>query len=108
MIRTTNLEDRIKEIDRPWSPIEIARVNDQIVRMSLIEGEFHWHKHTDEDELFYVYKGSIIIQLKGQPDKVLHQGEIAVIPRGTEHCPKGLEPSYVLLFEPYLLQTWGD
>ena len=55
MIRTTNLEDRIKEIERPWSPIKIA-----------------------------------------------------VIPKGTEHCPKGLEPSYVLLFEPYLLQTWGD
>ena len=64
MIPTVNLEDSIKEIDGPWSPIEIARVNDQVVRMALLDGEFHWHKHTNEDELFYVYKGSITIQLK--------------------------------------------
>lgn len=108
MIPTVNLEDKIKQIDKPWSPIEVARVNDQVVRMSLLEGEFHWHKHTDEDELFYVYKGSTIIQLKEQPDILLHSGEMAVIPKGVEHCPKSVEPSYVLLFEPYVLQTRGD
>lgn len=108
MIPTINLEDKIKQIDKPWSPIEIARVNDQVVRMSLLEGEYHWHKHTDEDELFYVYKGSIVIQLKDQPDITLHGGEMTVIPKGVEHRPKSVEPSYVLLFEPYLLQTRGD
>lgn len=108
MIRTISLEEKIKEIDKPWTPIEVARVNDQVVRMALLEGEFHWHKHTGEDELFYVYKGSIIIQLKDQPDIVLHEGEIAVIPKGVEHCPKSVEPSYILLFEPYVLQTRGD
>lgn len=108
MIPKINLEDKIKQINKPWSPIEVARVNDQVVRMSLLEGEYHWHKHTDEDELFYVYKGSIVIQLKGQPEIVLHSGEMVVIPKGVEHCPKSVEPSYVLLFEPYLLQTRGD
>jgi quercetin dioxygenase-like cupin family protein len=108
MIPTINLADKIKEIDKPWSPIEVARVNDQVVRMALLKGEFHWHKHANEDELFYVYKGSIIIQLKDQPDIALHGGEMAVIPRGLEHCPKSVEPSYVLLFEPYVLQTRGD
>ena len=108
MISTINLEDRVKEIDKPWSPIEVARVNDQVVRMALLKGEFHWHKHTNEDELFYVYKGSIIIQLKDQPDIALHEGEMAVIPKGMEHCPKSVDPSYVLLFEPYVLQTRGD
>jgi quercetin dioxygenase-like cupin family protein len=108
MISKINLEDRVKEIDKPWSPIEVARVNDQVVRMALLKGEFHWHKHTGEDELFYVYKGSIIIQLKDQPDIALHEGEMAVIPKGVEHCPKSVDPSYVLLFEPYVLQTRGD
>lgn len=108
MISKINLEDRVKEIDKPWSPIEVARVNDQVVRMALLKGEFHWHKHTGEDELFYVYKGSITIQLKDQPDIALHEGEMAVIPKGVEHCPKSVDPSYVLLFEPYVLQTRGD
>lgn len=108
MISAINLEDKIKELDEPWSPIDIARVNDQVVRMSLLEGEYHWHKHTNEDELFYVHRGSIIIQLKGQPDVALHEGEMAVIPKGVEHCPKTVEPSYVLVFEPYALQSRGD
>ncbi len=108
MIPIVNLEDKIKQIDKPWSPIEVARVNDQVVRMSLLKGEYHWHKHTHEDELFYVYKGSIVIQLKDQPDITLQEGEMAVIPKGVEHRPKSVEPSYVLLFEPYLLQIRGD
>jgi oxalate decarboxylase/phosphoglucose isomerase-like protein (cupin superfamily) len=44
--------------------VELARVNGQVVRMSLVKGEYHWHKHANEDELFYVYKGKIAIQLK--------------------------------------------
>ena len=108
MIPIVNLEDKIKQINKPWSPIEIARVNDQVVRMARLEGEFHWHKHTDEDELFYDYKGNITIQLKDQPDIVLHEGEMVVIPKGVEHCPRSDEPAYNLLFEPSSLQTRGD
>jgi mannose-6-phosphate isomerase-like protein (cupin superfamily) len=108
MIPVISLEDKVKEIDKPWSPIEVARVNDQVVRMALLDGEFHWHKHTDEDELFYVYKRSIVIQLNDQPDIELREGEMAVIPKGVEHCPKSIGPAYVLLFEPHVLQTRGD
>jgi len=108
MILTTNLRDKMKEIDKPWSPIEVARVNDQVVRMSLVDGEYHWHRHTGEDELFYVYEGSIVIQVIGQADITLRGGEMAVIPKGVEHCPKSLEPSYVLVFEPLVLKSEGD
>jgi mannose-6-phosphate isomerase-like protein (cupin superfamily) len=76
--------------------------------MAMIEGEYHWHKHTNEDELFYVLRGSIIIQLRGQQDLTLREGEMAVIPKGVEHCPKSEGPSYILLFEPYALDTGGD
>jgi mannose-6-phosphate isomerase-like protein (cupin superfamily) len=76
--------------------------------MALFDGEYHWHKHRNEDEFFYVYRGSIVVQVKGQPDVALHEGEMAVIPKGVEHCPKSLEPSYVLMFEPYILQSRGD
>jgi len=108
MIPIVNLEEKIEEIEKPWSPIEVARVNDQVVRMALLEGEYHWHKHTNEDELFYVLRGSIIIQLKDQPDIKLYKGEMTVIPKGVEHCPKSLKPSYILMFEPCVLKSRGD
>lgn len=108
MIAKVNLKEKAAEIDKPWSPIDIARVNDQVVRMGMIEGEYHWHKHSNEDELFYVLKGSIIIQLRGQPDLTLNEGEMAVIPKGVEHRPKSEGSSYILLFEPYVLDTRGD
>jgi len=109
MLPIINLEDKIKEIGgKPWSPVEVARINDQVVRMALLEGEYHWHKHKNEDELFYVIKGKIVIQLKDQPNITLSEGQMAVVPKGVEHCPKSLGPSYVLMFEPSVLKSKGD
>jgi len=108
MIAKINLDEKAAQIDKPWSPIDIARVNDHVVRMALIEGEYHWHKHTNEDELFFVYDGEIIIQLRGQPDLTLHEGEMAVIPEGVEHCPKSAGPSYILVFKRHALVSSGD
>ena len=109
MIPAINLKNKMNEISgKHCSPIEVARVNDQVVRLSYINGEFHWHKHTDHDELFYILKGKLVIQLKEQPDITLSAGQMTVIPKGVEHCPKSIEPSYILLFESLLLQTRGD
>ena len=109
MISPIHLKDKMDKISsKHCSPIDVARVNDQVVRMSYVDGEFHWHKHTDQDELFYILKGKLVIQLKEQPDITLSEGQIAAIPKGVEHCPKSIEPSYVLLFEPFALQTRGD
>jgi mannose-6-phosphate isomerase-like protein (cupin superfamily) len=109
MISVISLREKIKEIGgKAWSPVDVARVNDQVVRLSLLEGKFHWHKHTNEDELFYVIKGKIVIQLKDQSDMTLSEGQRAVIPKGVENSPKSPEPSYVLLFEPYAIKKRGD
>lgn len=109
MSAKVSLEDTVKQIGgRPFSPVEVARANDQVVRMSLVQGEFHWHKHANEDELFFVYRGSIEIQYKDRPNVVLNEGEMSVVPRGVEHCPRSSEPSYVLLFEPHRLDTRGE
>lgn len=108
MISKINLRHEIKLLSKPWFPVEVAKVNDQVVRMALYDGKYPWHKHTHEDELFYVCKGSIVIQVKGQPDITLHEGEMAVMPRGVEHSPRSLEPSYVLMFEPETLKSKGD
>ncbi len=109
MIPIIKIENKIKEIEgKPWHPIEVARVNDQVVRMALVKGEFHWHKHANEDELFYVLRGEMIIQMKDYPNITLHDGEIAVIPKGVEHCPKSSMDTYILMFEPYTLKSRGD
>ena len=109
MISSINLKNKMDDVKgKHCKPINVARVNDQVIRISYIDGEFHWHKHTDQDELFYILKGRLIIQLKDQPDITLSEGQIVVIPKGVEHCPKSIEPSYVLLFEPFILKTRGD
>ena len=109
MIFMINLKSKMSEIcGKHCSPIDIARVNDQVVRLSYVDGEFHWHKHKIFDELFYILKGKIVIQLKNQPDITLSEGQMTVIPKGIEHCPKSIEPSYVLLFEPCKLLSHGD
>lgn len=109
MISPVSLKNKMDEISgKHCSPIDVARVNDQVVRMSYVDGEFHWHKHTNQDELFYILKGKLVIQIKDHPDIILSQGQMTVIPKGVEHCPKSIEPSFVLLFEPFALQTRGD
>ena len=109
MIPAIDLEQKIEQIDgKPYSPVEVARVNDQVIRMALADGEFHWHKHTNEDELFFVYKGEIIIQYRDRQNVRLKAGQMHVVPKGIEHCPKSMEPSYILLFEPYQVNPRGD
>ena len=109
MISHIELEKKMNDISgKHCSPVDIVHVNDQVVRMSYINGEFHWHKHSNQDELFYLLKGKIIIQLKNQNDIILSTGQMAVIPKGVEHCPKSVKPSYILLFEPFVLKTKGD
>ena len=76
MIPKINISGKIEQISKPWSPIEVARVNDQVVRMALFDGEYPWHRHATEDELFYVYRGSIIIKAKGHPTITLYEGEM--------------------------------
>ena len=110
MIPIINIKNIIREINgRPYCPIDVAKVNDQVVRMALFRGEYHWHTHTNEDELFYVIKGRLTIQLKSPYSNItLDEGQIVVIPKGVEHCPTSEEDTYILMFEPYSLQSLGD
>ena len=65
MIQKISINEKIKGIDKPWSPIEIARINDYVIRMALFDGEYHWHKHTNEDELFLCIQGEHSDSAKG-------------------------------------------
>ena len=108
MIPVIDMEEKIGNIEKPWSPVDIAYINDQVIRAAIFHGEYHWHKHDDEDELFLVHRGAISIQVKDQDTIELGEGQLCVIPKGVEHKPGSTEPSVVLLFEPSALKSTGD
>ncbi len=107
MNQPVNIHQKKFEIKKPWTPIEVAKLNDQIVRLALFEGEYPLHKH-EEDELFFVVKGSFILQRKGFPDLLLNEGDMFVVEKGIEHRPVSPMKSYVLMFEPQSLNSKGD
>lgn len=88
-----------------WSPIDVARINNWVLRAAAVKGEFHWHKHHD-DEFFLIYKGEIVIETENGPIK-LKKGEGAVIPKGLKHKPTAKKRAVVLLLEPASLNTKG-
>lgn len=92
--------------DKYWSPVDVAFINDWVLRAAAVKGEFHWHTHAD-DEFFYIYKGSIVIQTENG-DIELSEGQGFVVPRGVRHCPKAAERAVVLLLEPARVNTKGD
>jgi mannose-6-phosphate isomerase-like protein (cupin superfamily) len=108
VLKIVDLPEIIKQIKKPWSPIEVAYANDQVVRLALFEGTYPYHKHKDEDEVFYIIKGKITIRIKDQPDLELSEGQIVVMPKNIEHSPMAHEPTYVLMFEPSTLIPTGD
>jgi mannose-6-phosphate isomerase-like protein (cupin superfamily) len=108
MVSFVDLGDVVESLSGAWSPVDVARVNDQVVRAALFDGEYHWHKHDDEDELFFVYSGAICIHVKDQDDIRLEKGQLCVIPKGAMHKPESSMPSIVLLFEPAVLKSKGD
>jgi mannose-6-phosphate isomerase-like protein (cupin superfamily) len=108
MISFVDLGEVIESIETAWSPVAVAYVNDQVVRAALFHGEYHWHKHDEEDELFFVYRGSIRIHLEDQEAVQLEEGQLCVVPKGIMHKPESDEPSAVLLFELSKLKSRGD
>ncbi|PLX45256.1 MAG: cupin domain-containing protein [Deltaproteobacteria bacterium] len=90
-----------------WSPKIIGELNGQLVKVAKLKGEFIWHSHAEEDELFLVIKGSLTIKLK-ERDANLREGQFFIIPRGVEHLPVADEECHVLLFEPGSVLNTGD
>ena len=108
MYSVIDLEEKIRSIEKPWSPIDLIYINDQVIRAAVFEGEYHWHKHEEEDELFYVHRGAIRIEIKDRDSIELGEGQLTIIPKGVEHKPSSRNPSVVLLFEPIKLKSRGD
>jgi mannose-6-phosphate isomerase-like protein (cupin superfamily) len=107
MLTPVNLESRFDDVTDLWSPRVIGRVNDQYVKIARIQGEFVWHAHEDEDELFLVLRGRLRIQLE-DGEVTLGPGEMVVVPRGVRHNPLAAEECWVMLVEPVSTKHTGD
>jgi mannose-6-phosphate isomerase-like protein (cupin superfamily) len=107
--RVVNLADAHSKFDEPWSPKRIARVDGYEVKLAKGEGGFAWHAHVDEDELFYVTKGVLRIEIENGEPLVLHPGDLTVVPKGLRHRPVVQQgPVEILLFERAGVVNTGD
>lgn len=106
-MQKVNLEEKLALFSEHWSPKIVAELNGQHVKLAKLLGEFVWHRHADEDELFLVLLGSLAIHLR---DRVVHlePGELFVVPRGVEHKPVAEREAQVLLLEPASTLNTGD
>ncbi len=107
MVTTINLAEKFGRFTDRWSPKIIADLNDSHVKLAKVQGEFVWHHHADEDELFIVLKGQLTIELRdGQV--TLGPGELVVIPKGVEHRPVAAEEVHLMLIEPKATRHTGN
>lgn len=107
MVTKINLAEKFARFSDQWSPKIVADLNDSQVKLAKVEGEFVWHNHADEDELFLVVKGELTIELRdGQV--TLGPGELVVIPKGVEHRPVAREEVQLILIEPKGIKHTGD
>ena len=94
-----SLSEKLALFSDCWSPKIIGEINDSHVKLVKLKGEFVWHHHDREDELFLVIKGKLVMKLRDR-DLTLEEGEMVIIPRGVEHLPVAAEEVHVLLLEP--------
>ena len=90
-----------------WYNQTLCRVNDSVVRLGVVEGEYHWHKHDDEDEFFYVVEGQFLIDLEGRTVE-LSPGQGFVVPKGIMHRPRAPERTVILMVEGAGIMPTGD
>jgi mannose-6-phosphate isomerase-like protein (cupin superfamily) len=90
-----------------WSPKVVAELNDSYVKLAKFKGEFVWHHHENEDELFFVMKGQLLIKLRDGEVRI-GPGEFVVIPRGIDHLPVAEEEVHVILIEPKATVNTGN
>lgn len=106
-LEKTNLLKEAESLTDYWSPRVVGEVNDQYVKVAKLKGEFVWHQHDDEDELFYILRGTLEMVY---PDKtvVLQEGDMHVVPRGVQHNPKADNDCLVALIETKTTLHTGD
>jgi mannose-6-phosphate isomerase-like protein (cupin superfamily) len=107
MFDKVNLAEKFSRITEYWKPYIAGELNGQLVKLDKLKGEFVWHHHENEDEMFLVVKGRFRIEFR---DKTvwLEEGEFIVVPRGVEHKPVADEEAWIVLFEPASTLNTGN
>jgi len=106
-VRAIRLTEKLGRFTELWNPRVVAAMNGQHVKLAKLQGEFVWHRHADEDELFLVLRGALDLHLRDRIVR-LEPGELAVVPKGVEHKPVAAEETHVLLVEPASTRNTGN
>jgi mannose-6-phosphate isomerase-like protein (cupin superfamily) len=107
VIDKVSLAAKLASFDEPWQPRIVAELNDSYVKVVKLDGEFVWHHHDDEDELFLVVAGRMRMRFR-DGDVIVEPGELIVVPRGVEHCPAAEGDCQVVLIEPKTTLNTGN
>jgi mannose-6-phosphate isomerase-like protein (cupin superfamily) len=107
MLDKVNLAEKFARITEYWKPYIAGELNGQLVKLDKLKGEFVWHHHENEDEMFLVVKGRFRIEFR-EKTVWLDEGEFIVVPRGVEHKPVADEEAWIVLFEPASTLNTGN
>ncbi len=106
MMEIVNLKEKLSLFNEHWTPKIVGELNGQQVKLAKLKGEFIWHSHADEDELFMIIKGQLKIEFRDRMVE-LSEGEMIIVPKGVEHRPIADEEVHVMLFEPAATKHTG-
>lgn len=106
-MRTINIAEKFSQFQETWSPRILGEVNDSYVKAAKLKGEFVWHHHEHEDEMFLVVKGVLKMKFRDR-EEIVRPGEFIIVPRGVEHLPVSEEETHILLFEPKTTLNTGN
>ncbi len=102
-----NINQKLSLFSEHWSPKVVGELNGQEVKLVKLKGEFTWHKHDNEDEMFYVLKGSFNMEYRDKT-VIINENEFIIVPRGVEHKPVAIEEACIMLFEPASTLNTGN
>lgn len=102
-----NVSAKFNQFSDHWNPRLVGRVNDTDIRIVKVQGDFDWHSHADEDEMFFVIKGRLRMAFRDRIE-IVNEGEFIIVPRGTEHRPGADEECHIMLVEPSTVVNTGD
>jgi mannose-6-phosphate isomerase-like protein (cupin superfamily) len=106
-IKVVNIKDKLSKFTETWNPKIVGELNNHKVQVAKLKGKFNWHHHDNEDELFIVVKGHLVIHLRDK-DLSINEGEFVIIPHPIEHMPEALDDVEIILIEPKETLTTGN
>ncbi len=110
-LETIDVKKIVCENKEKWVNHTLTKVNDSLVRLAIIEGEFHWHKHDNEDEFFFVLEGKLLMDIEENGERrtvELNPMQGITVSKGVMHCPRALQKTIIMLFENDGIVSTGD